>query len=87
MSWYSRPRQCEEVVLAERAIIRGTEGYHPHGRMQAKTPVNAGRRRSLETPARHCTGRFHPPRSSIRDCRRARPSAREGSRLDHSRRS
>ena len=48
MSWYSRPRRCGEVALPERAIIRGTEGYHPHGRMQGKTPVNAGTSRSLE---------------------------------------
>ena len=42
MSWYSRPRQCGEVALQERAMIRGPEPYHPRGRMRHKSPVNAG---------------------------------------------
>ena len=42
MSWYSRPRQCGEVALQERAMIRGPEPYHPRGRMRHKCPENAG---------------------------------------------
>jgi hypothetical protein len=42
MSWYSRPRQCGEVALQERAMIRGPEPYHPRGRMRPKSPENAG---------------------------------------------
>lgn len=41
MSWYSRPRQCGEVALQERAVIRGSEPYHPGGRMGHESPVNA----------------------------------------------
>jgi hypothetical protein len=42
MSWHSRPRQCGEVALQERAMIRGPEPYHPRGRMRHKCPENAG---------------------------------------------
>ena len=38
MSWHSRPRQCGEVALQERAMIRGPEPYHPRGRMRHKSP-------------------------------------------------
>ena len=61
MSWYSRTRQCGEVALPERAIIRGAEGYHPHGRMQAETPVNAGPSRSLELQPGDRVGRSYRP--------------------------
>ena len=67
--WYSRPRQCGEVALPERAMIRGTEGYHPHGRMQAKTPVNAGPQPLPGTPTRGSHRAVPPARSGIRHAR------------------
>ena len=42
-------------------MIRGTEGYHPHGRMQAETPVNAGPSRSLELQPGDRVGRSYRP--------------------------
>ena len=48
MSWYSRPRQCGEVALQERAMIRGPEPYHPHERIGPKSPENAGRRLAVD---------------------------------------
>jgi hypothetical protein len=61
MSWHSKPRQYGEVALPERTMIRGTKGYHPDGRTQAKTPVDAGPSRPLTTRPGIVTRRSHPP--------------------------
>jgi len=80
----SRPRQCGEVALPERAMIRDTEGYHPHGRMQAKTPVNVSHSRSLELqPGIGPGGRTRPLRHPPRPARSPKQALRSSG-LGHS---
>jgi hypothetical protein len=80
MSWYSRPRQCGEVALQERAVIRGPEAYHPRGPIQAETPVNTGLSQPVYLQATdRPQGCAHPSRASPSRPRTFGSTAGEGS--------